>query len=127
MSEKAASLEKAGNEGDLEFIRSNTEAMLKQYCDYIPVLKPFFEEAKKEDKEKPPVSNEMLKQFFSKLRAAMEELDIDAMEEIYARMEEYSYDGIQATLLGKLQDAVGNIDVDACENIISRWEKAFHG
>ncbi len=127
LSEKAARLEKAGNEGDLEFIRSNTEAMLKQYCDYIPVLKPFFEETKKEDKEKPPVSNEVLKQFFSKLRAAMEELDIDTMEEIYARMEEYGYDGIQETLLGKLREAVENIDVDACESIISRWEKVFHG
>ena len=127
LSEKAARLERAGNEGNVQVIRANTEEMLKQYCDYIPVLRPFFEETKKEDKERPPVTNEILKQFFGELRGAMEELDIDAMESIYARMEEYSYDGIQETLLGKLQEAVENIDVNTCESIISRWEKAFHG
>lgn len=122
LSEKAARLEQAGNEKDAARIHRDTEEMLCQYCDYIPVLRPFFEESGKEEADKQPVSVEKLQQFFAELRDAMDNLDIDTMESISDKMNEYCY-GEQQVLFQQLQQAVENIDVDACETIICQWEQ----
>ena len=122
LSEKAARLEQAGNERDVELIRAKTEEMLQQYCDYIPVFRPFFEE-RKNDVQKKEVHKELLQEFFLQLREAVENLDIDTMEEIMNRMDEFCYPQEQNLLFKQLQEAVENIDVDNCETIICQWEK----
>ncbi len=122
LSEKAARLEKAGNDCDAELIHRDTEEMLQQYCSYIPVLRPYFEESKKKDVEKKQISSEKIKAFFEALRMAIEDLDIDTMEEITGKMEGYCYEDEQAALFKQLQEAVERIDVDACEDIIRNWE-----
>lgn len=123
LSEKAAMLEQAGNSGDAIFIHTNTEPMLKQYRDYIVVLEPFFVENKKNNADKPYIAPEELGKLFTDLRMAMDNLDIDTMEAVAAKMDEYRYDGAHRILFTQLQDAVGNIDVEACEAIIGKWEQ----
>lgn len=118
---KAGGLEQAGNKRDIELIRAKTEEMLQQYSDYIPVFRPFFEESKN-DVQKKENSKEVLPEFFLQLREAVDNLDIDTMEEIINQMDEYGYEKEQQSLFKQLQEAVENIDVDNCEVIICQWE-----
>lgn len=123
LSEKAANLEKAGNDEDSQFIHENTDEMLLQYYSYISILEPFFVENKKDSIERKPISSDILEQLFSKMRVAMENLDMDEMEAIVEEMKQYHYKESQETLFKQLQEAVENIDVDACEEILHCWEK----
>lgn len=123
LSEKAAALEQAGKERNLDAIYAGTEALLEKYCGYLPILKSFFEELKKSEEEKPEITTELLEDFFACMRDAMGDLDIDAMEEIVDRMDGYSYAEEQKEHFEQLREAVENIDVDTCEDIICQWEK----
>lgn len=123
LSEKAARLEQAGNEKDAELIHAATKDLLRQYGAYIPVLKPFFVEEPKPEVVREPATSAIVKGFFVKLRLAMEDLDIDTMEEIVGAMDAYCYEEAQSALFEQLQNAVQNIDVDTCEILISQWEQ----
>ena len=122
LSEKAARLEQAGNEGDGELIHAKTDEMLEQYRSYIPILTPFFKETKKDNSEKPRVSVKILREFFTELRIALDDLDIDTMEKIADTMNEFGYKEAEYPLFMQLQKAIENIDVNECEQIICQWE-----
>ena len=122
LSDMAASLEKAGKENDIEYIKANTDALLDRYMSYKSVLDPYVE--KEEDpSDKEPANPDTLKELFGKLKSAADELDLDGMEEAAASLNAYSYPEEQAGLLEELKEAVGNIDTDSCLEIISKWEE----
>ncbi len=123
LSVMAAELEKAGNEGNVALIHEKTDAMLVRYRGYIAVLRPFFTEEEQDDSLKQTVTVEKLTQFFGNLRAAMEELDMDAMEAVAEEMKQYQYDENAVGLFAQLQEAVANIDIDECERILVSWEQ----
>lgn len=122
LSEKAAALEEAGNKKNAAMIHARTDEMLAEYKEYIPVLAPFCEEQEtKRDRGQIPEGK--LRKLFADMRAAIDELDMDRMEEAAGAMKEYSYSGKQSELFNGLLDAVENIDVDACEELMEEWEK----
>lgn len=122
LSEKAAAMEKAGNAKDGETIHKCTDEMLKQYSGYLSVLQPFCEEEEKTDLQKETASDDVLHKYFEEMQAAIEDLDMDRMEEVIRKMSEFSYDGWQQELFSQLKEAVAEIDVDACEEVIQNWE-----
>lgn len=123
LSEKAAALEKAGNARDKKTIRKNTEDMLQQYLSYISVFKEFFpEENRENDDEKEEAGIELLQSFFQEMSEAVENLDMDHMEEVIRHMKEYAYKDWQGELFEKLKEAVSEVDVDECEMIMQEWQ-----
>ena len=56
------------------------------------------------------------------MRAALEDLDMDKMEEVAHEMNNYSYEGWQQEMFEQMKDAVEEIDVDGCETILQEWE-----
>lgn len=127
LSEKAAALEKAGNEKDGVFIHRRTDEMLEQYTNYLAVLEPFCSDQKKEEKKKDaasnPISKETLRNCFTDMRAAMEELDMDTIGNVIETMESYDYEDGEKELFAQLKEAAEDFDVDACEEILKQWEK----
>ncbi|MCM1175266.1 MAG: PocR ligand-binding domain-containing protein [Blautia sp.] len=123
LSDKAAALEKAGNARDAEFIHKNTGRLLEQYLGYRFVFKPFLPDEQKEDGEKDKISAEGLLKHFADMRAALEDLDMDRMEEVVQEMNHYHYEDWQEEMYTRLKDAVEEIDVDSCEEILTEWEK----
>ena len=121
LADKAAELEKAGNARDSFFIRSHTDEMLEEYLGYIPILKPFCDE-EDDDTPKETATIEELRDCFAEMRAAIEDLDMDRMEEVSARLHGYSYDDTQAELYARLKEASDAMDVDTCEDILKEWE-----
>ena len=120
LSELAAKMEQAGNSRDDTAIREHTDELLEKYRAYYPVLEPFFA-VQEEDGNLPPVSQELLKELFERMRTAVDELDMDEMAEVIAEMKKYSYEGECKEAFEKLQEAVDNIDVDACQEIMDQW------
>ena len=55
------------------------------------------------------------------MTAAMDDLDMDAMNEVIARMKEYRYDDGAKELFAQLREAVEDLDIDRCEEIIRTW------
>ena len=121
LSEKAAALEKAGNAQDSVFIHRRTDEMLEQYLNYLPVLEPFCSDQKKETAKKVSSKDRLLERF-ARMRAAMDELDMDAMSDVISDMASYGYESWQQESFERLKDAVEDVDVDRCEEILKDWE-----
>ena len=124
LSEIAAELEKAGNEQDIDTIRNKSDIMLQKYVGYIDVLKPYCEE-KEDNSNKKYADKDKLSALFERMLEAVDNLDMDQMEEVIIHMERYSFDDNQSKFFGELKIAVGNIDVERCEEIIHNWKDAL--
>ncbi len=122
LSEKAARLEQAGNEKDAVLIHQCTNEMLEQYMQYIDILKSYFVTEEKDKSSLKLITNEELERFFGEIREALEDLDMDKIEEIINEMSEYQYEGEQEGLFEELKEAVSEYDADKCEDVIQRWE-----
>lgn len=121
LSDKAAFLEKAGNARDAATIHKNTDEMLEQYMGYLDVLAPFCQDDE-ESAEKEAISEDKLIGYFSQIRNAAEDLDMDKMEEVIREMDQYHYDESQKELFDQLKEAADEMDVDRCETISNEWE-----
>lgn len=122
LSDRAAALEQAGNARNASFIHKHTDRMLQQYLSYRDVFAPFCPEENDEDDTKEKIPIEVLLKYFSDMRAAVEDLDMDKMEEVVHEMNHYSYEDWQQEMFSRLKDAVEEIDVDSCETILQEWE-----
>ena len=67
--------------------------------------------------------NDKVYPLFSSAREALDNLDMDEMEEVLAKLMKYQYPSQQQVLCTQLQEAVDNLDSDTCEEIILEWEK----
>lgn len=122
LSEMAANMEKAGNEENAGLIHRCTDEMLELYRGYEAILKTYFPEEKTGKTEKRKMTGEVLSGFFADMREAIDELDMDRMDEIISSMEEYQYEGRQEELFLKLKEAVEDFAVDVCEEVMQKWE-----
>ena len=122
LGEQAARLENAGKDKDVEFIHNNTDQMLEEYCRYIDILRPYFEQRLKEEIVLKVVTTKVLLNYFEEIRMALEELELDKVEEIVGQMSGYQYDGIYKEYFKELKEKVAKYDADGCEEILNKWE-----
>lgn len=120
LSDKAAALEKAGNARDLAFIHEHTEEMLEQYENYRTVFAPFCPD--EEEIEKESATIDVLLNNFKFMQEAIDNLDMDKMEEVIHDMNQFSYEDWQKGMFESLKTAVEEIDVDSCEEILKEWK-----
>lgn len=122
LSDMAAELEKAGNARDASIIHTNTDEMLEQYAAYKPVLAPYCED-EEANTGKVAASTDVLRECFSEMKEAVDNLDMDQMEEVIEEMSRYFYEETQYKLFLQLKEASEEMDVDRCEAILRSWEK----
>lgn len=118
----AEHMEAAGNAGDAELIHHTTPSMLEQYIRYRDILAPYFPEQEKQ-RIVGEAGKEELEPFFAQLKEAMDNLDMDAMEEVIRKMGRYSYSEEQKGCFERLTNAVADIDTEKCEVIIGEWKR----
>lgn len=122
LSAHAAAMEEAGRNGDGIQIHECTDAMLEEYREYIPLLAEYFQEESVDVRPREKITDEIRYGLFCDMREALEELDMDHMEEVMVEMNRYQYQDWEQKLLEQLSNAVEEIDVDACEGILCQWE-----
>lgn len=125
LSEQAALLEAAGKAGNIPLIRKRTDKMLELYVEYAKILRPFFEDESDSSENSPEATAELLKPLFEKMREALEELDMDKMDEVLAEFKSYSYPSNMQEYLNQLALSVESLDVDSCMSILEFWEKEY--
>lgn len=125
LSEKAAAMEKAGNARDARLIHKNTKEMLRQYFYYTTVLQPFCVEEEKEI-DKKDISKESLFNYFFDLKTALDNLDMDVMDNMIQEMNQYSFSESQERLFTQLKNAVDEFDVDTCGTILRTLEEELN-
>jgi HPt (histidine-containing phosphotransfer) domain-containing protein len=121
LSEMAAALEAAGNANDIDTIMADTDAALELYSHYKDILEPVFPD-KKDTGDKPSINKTVLIGAFDDMMKAINDLDMDQMEAVIAKLDNYHYDGENEELYKKLCDAVGDMDPDVCEEVIHTWK-----
>ena len=122
LSDMAATMEMAGIDKDGELIHQQTDAMLEKYRSYLPLLEEYFQEEEEADSTRKAITSEEQDRLFVDMRDALENLDMDRMEEVAEEMRQYQYQDWEKKLLQQLYDAVEEMDVDACEGILVDWE-----
>ncbi len=120
LSDRAAALETAGNANDIDIILQNTDDVLTMYAHYHDILSPFFPE-KPDVEGKPPISASILFDVFEEMKQAIDDLDMDKMDDAIHTLDGYSFDDENHELYIRLCEAVADMDPDACEEVISSW------
>lgn len=126
LSQKALDMENAGNAQDAVVIHEQTDNMLRQYFKYYYILQPYFPEdisAIQNQQGKAEITKEQLAENFQHMREAIDDLNMDAMNEVIKNMEQFHFSQDAEKLFQKLSQASDNLDVDACEDIMCQWEK----
>ena len=121
LSNMALELEKAGKENNISYIREHNEACVQKYLSYEPIFAPYFEE-KEDGGDKQPIDKAELLNLLAKMKESLDDLDMDAVEDICNDISSYSYPDDQAEYPKKLKDAAADIDVDVCLELIAEWE-----
>ena len=116
-------MEKAGKEVNAAQIHKYTPGLLRQYERYQKILAPYFEEEKDRKIERKNITSEKLKELFEELREALDSLDMDGMERVMKKMEDYEYPADQVDMYEQLKNAVMEIDSETSEEILQLWEK----
>ena len=116
----AEQMEAAGNAKDAILIHQTTPGLLERYMRYKEILAPYFPEQEKEQTVGEAGRDE-IEEFFVQLKEAMDNLDMDAMEEVILKMSKYSYPGGQKECFDNLRNAVADIDTEKCEEIMMDW------
>jgi len=119
LADLAASLEAAGNNGDIALIDEKTEQLLTDFMRYKEILAPFFQT--NDNTELIPCTAEKLTDFFDQLTEALESYDTLVIDEVIEEMCKYSFE--QQDEFDKLKSAAENSDVEICAEIIAEWKE----
>ncbi len=122
LAQVAEQMEAAGNAGNAALIHKITPGMLEEYMFYKGILAPYFVKEEETQSGRAAEKGEML-ELFDQMKEAMENLDMDAMEEVIKGMSQYSYSDAQYSIFEKLKNAVEDIDTETCEEIIAEWKQ----
>lgn len=122
LAQVAEQMEAAGNAGNAALIHKITPGMLEEYMFYKGILAPYFVKEEETQSGRAAKKGELL-ELFEQMKDALDNLDMDAMEEVVKGMSQYSYSDAQRGIFEKLKNAVEDIDTEKCEEIIAEWKK----
>ena len=123
LADLAMQLEDAGNAGNIELIRKETARLLSMYSKTQELLAPYCQKNEDEKEGDRELTKDTLTSLLDDMLMAMDDLDMDAMNAVVARMKEYRYDDKQKGMFEQLREAVEDLDIDRCEDVIEAWRK----
>lgn len=121
LSRRAAALEAEAKMENEEFIVGHHSAMIELYLHYQELFAPFMETKAKAEIPTQEIEPEELQKLFDRMRTAMEELDMDGMDDVICELGQFGYPSEQQEIFEQLKDASDGMDVDACEILIDQW------
>lgn len=123
LSELAAEMEQAGNSGDIDFILAHHEELIEQYRALEPILTKYIDIPKKQEMPKADYDTKLLLAMLNEMQNAVDDLDMDEMEQVLGKLEQISLDEEHTAYLQKMRDAVEELDVETCDQLIAEWNK----
>lgn len=114
LSNLAKDLEDAGNDGDMEFIRSHTDELLFSYRGYKPKLMPLVEA----DGEKTEIDAAELKGAYEALREIIPQMDYDGVEMVMDQLDAYKLPEEDANKIAEFKKLLKKLDWEGMEALI---------
>ena len=103
ISEIAAEMEKAGNEGNIALINEKTGPMLEEYLQLKEALKPYF--AEDSDGEERFAQIEEILDMLEKMQVALDEFDTLQIDEVIEEMSKFKYSDENVDFFERLKKA----------------------
>ena len=113
----AESLEKAGNEGDLSFIKKSTDKLLVMYREATALLAKIFEKAE-DDSEKEVITPNKLKEAYTAMKEIAQMFDYDSILMVLDSIEKYKMPDDEKERFEDLKSAIRNADWDQIISIL---------
>ena len=109
-------LEDAARNDDCDLLEQMTPIFLKKWREYKEHLKEFSNvpEGAKSAAECP----EQIEEIFREIKVAAEEIDIDTLDGLLAKLKEYRFEGEQKENFERIEAAIINLNVDFLQEII---------
>lgn len=120
LSQIAAELEKAGNDGNIALINEKTDGMIKEYLELKQALSKYFGDTK--TAEIRSARAEDIAELLDKMREALDNFDTLQIDEVIEEMSKFKYSGKDAELSERLKTAAADYDIDACAEIVTEWK-----
>ncbi|MDE7360464.1 MAG: PocR ligand-binding domain-containing protein [Oscillospiraceae bacterium] len=123
ISEVAAELEKAGNDGNIALINEKTDGMIEEYLQLHEALKKYFDDAS--DDEKRTAETDDIKDMLEQMQEALDNFDTLQIDEVTDKMSKFQYFDKNAEYFERLNAAAADSDIDECLSIVEQWSKAL--
>lgn len=118
LGESAQQLEDAGKNRDLSYIRTHHAPFLTACLDLKTLLAGVCGEGETGDAEKPLADPTLLREMYSEIKTASEEMSSDDLEALFAEMDQYRIPEEHRTLYGQLKAAADNFEYDTILSLI---------
>ena len=116
LSGMAKVLEDAARNNDCDLINQMTPIFLKKWREYKAHLKAFADTT--EGTKSAEECWEQIEEIFSEIKVAAEEIDVDALDGLLAKLKEYRFEGEKQETFEKIKEAIINLDTDFLQEII---------
>lgn len=126
LSALAAELERAGNEGDTDYIVLHTDEMLEEYLKLKSILKPYFPECDEESEDLSPQTADIF-ELLEKMHDALDNFDTLQIDEAVEQMSRYTFADKQGELFNRLKQAAEESNIEVCEEIVEQWGRLIVG
>ena len=117
MGSLAEKLEKAGNEGDADFIRANTERLLGMYKETADLLSGIFDK-KEDDTGKELIEQAKLNEAYAAMREIAQMFDYDSIVMVLNSVTKYQIPDEEKEKVESLENAIRNADWDKITRIL---------
>lgn len=117
LGDMAQHLENAGKERDLSYIRAHHAPFLAE-CRELKALLAGVCAEEESGEEKPMADPTLLREMYSELKTAAEEMSSDDLEELFAEMDQYRLPEEHRALYGKLKAAADNFEYETILSLI---------
>ncbi|MEE0457317.1 MAG: hypothetical protein UC944_02490, partial [Anaerovibrio sp.] len=127
LAEMAKAHEKAGKSGDYQYIYRNFDRLLAQYGALLTYISEKFAEElflPKQEQNLSAISSEQLSKKTVQLQEALEDYDLDRLEELLQELLRCQLDSARQKLLSQMKDACGEFDYDTLEKLMAQWQNA---
>lgn len=123
LSELAAEMEQAGKKNDIGFILTHHEELLEKYRAYENILSKYIDTPRGERKAKNGYNAEMVGEYLGKMQDAIDNLDLDAMDEVMGQLEQMTLLEEEEQYFRQMKEAVEDVEVEICESVIREWRQ----
>lgn len=110
----AMELEKAARNGDIAVIKTMHPVFAKRWLSYLEPLKDMFE-AKKSGAAATADMQEIV-EIFDTIREAAENMDVDTLDEMSRKLDEYNFEGVTAEKIDEVKKLIFNFEVEKLVN-----------
>ena len=117
-------LEDSARNDDIAVLENMTPIFLEKWRAYKESLSVFVQSSSEEEKRSADEFQEELQELFQQMNQAAEDMDIDALDQIWSQLEEYQFREEQQEFLEQIHKAIMEFDVDFLQK--ATWNDLDH-